>query len=93
MPKSQIPSWVTNYIDLILQPKLGIATRYPYTYAYDFIRSHAEVFGLEGTPSRADVGQWLYDALGVDDSSPLHRAVCEALADAYLKEHNEVVRV
>ncbi len=87
MAMTNTPAWVTNGIEASLQPGEASSTRYPYTYAYDFLRSHADVFGIPEnlTDSRAAVGRWLRESLG-NDSALLLCAVC-SLADAYLTYH------
>ena len=87
----KVPEWIAQSIAEVQRPTEAIPTRYPYTYAYDFVRGHAETFGLYGLPSRAEVARWLRLRLGVDDDSPLLDAVVRRLADAYLAEHNEVL--
>lgn len=75
---------VANRIDAIERtPPPGMAfspTRYPYTYAYDYMRSHAEQFGLPNNLSRAECA-------GIVRGE--HKeAVVRLLADAYLREHH-----
>lgn len=59
-----------------------IAGRYPYTYAYDYLR---EMNGPVGSMSRADcagaVGRWCEQS-GVDKDS-----LCVMLADLYIDRH------
>ena len=90
-----VPGWITRIIEDIQAPTMGIPTRYPYTYAYDFLRSHADMFEIDASwdvCSRSSMALWLHEQLGTkDDSDPLHRAVCEALANAYLIEHRQVL--
>lgn len=57
-----------------------IPTRYPYTYAYDYIRSHNEEFGVPLATSRADCA-------GLFKDGPAKEEVVRLLADAYLREH------
>jgi hypothetical protein len=60
-----------------------IPTRYPHTYAYDYLKTHAREFGLSLVPfvtlSRPDCAGFLYD-------NPDKEAICTLLADAYLRE-------
>lgn len=59
-----------------------IEGRYPYTYAYDYVRSHQRQFGIPGEMrSRADVSAMYRD-------SPDKEAIVRLLADAYCREHN-----
>jgi len=89
-----IPDWVTRGITETLKPRAAIPGRYPYTYAYDFLRSNASVFGIPEGLSRAEAARLLRDRLGApDDGSPDPEVeqVCKALADAYLRENNEIL--
>lgn len=63
------PSWAERFSP----------TRYPYTYAYDYLRAHAEYFGLPSNMSREQCSGLLY-------SNPDKEAICRLLADAYLRE-------
>lgn len=56
-----------------------VPTRYPYTYAYDYLKTHADEFGLPRWMCRADYAAILR---GNDDKD----AICTMLADAYLRE-------
>lgn len=60
-----------------------IPSRYPYTYAYDYLKIHALEFGLSDQPfvtlSRSDCAALFH---GNDDKD----AICTLLADAYLRE-------
>lgn len=58
-----------------------IPTRYPYTYAYDYVRTHLRDFGLKDMASRADVAGLLRD-------HPSKELIVRILADAYLRENN-----
>jgi hypothetical protein len=63
-------------------------TRYPYTYAYDYLRSHQVEFGVTGQRdlmSRGETSAWLNGQV----SSPEEKiSVCYQLADAYIRENN-----
>src|SRR5690606_20865760 len=63
--------------------------RYPYTYAYDYMRSHADEFDLR--PPKGE--QWLSrgDCAAAFRDNPDKDAICVLLADAYLREHNIVM--
>lgn len=101
-----IPAWVAEGIDVATAASPGerfSATRWPFTYAYDFVRQHPEAFGVtsdkileveEGEShflSRGGCSQVLRDRLGVDSSDPLYVAVCERLAGAYCAANGVVV--
>jgi hypothetical protein len=62
-----------------------IPARYPYTYAYDYVRSHPQAFGLAGLLSRADTSQWLDSRVGSENEKV---AVCQLLAEALLREEH-----
>jgi len=64
-----------------------IPSRYPYTYAYDYLRDHAYDFGLGATASRADSSAWLRAQLDQDTTEDAHNMIVESLALAYLREH------
>lgn len=67
-----------------------IPTRYPYTYAYDFVRSHHDIVPPEilkdSNGSRSEtsavVERWA-NSLGLDEND-----VCKVFADAYMAEYN-----
>lgn len=75
---------VANRIDEIEQtPPPGVTfspSRWPYLYAYDYMRSHSAEFGLPAFLSRADCAGLV--------RSEHKEAVVRLLADAYLKEHH-----
>lgn len=54
-------------------------TRFPHTYAYDYLRSHAEEFGLPLEMDRGDCAAIFH---GNNDKD----MICTMLADAYLRE-------
>jgi hypothetical protein len=98
-----VPPWVGAAIDRAMRvndPQWVIPNRYPFTYAYDFVRNHSEAFRRADTPganllplfpSRGDVASWMRivaDDLG--SRSPVNVAICRALADAYITEHGYV---
>ena len=61
--------------------------RYPFTYAYDYVRSHAGAFGITapGLLSRAEVSKYIVR----DTDDPAHRVrTCIVLAHAYMREHH-----
>lgn len=64
-------------------------SRFPYTYAYDFIRSNAQEFRLppELVGSRAGVAGWYNDTYGDDDLDDDSFQGLVDLADAYMREH------
>lgn len=73
-----------------------ISTRYPFTYACDFIRSHTEhvckVLEIEYTDemvflSRAGASGFMKKLNGGDSD---YRHIAEVFADAYIIEHNLV---
>lgn len=57
-----------------------IPGRYPYTYAYDYMRSHAREFGVDAA-SRADCA-------GLLSKNPDKDLILYLLADAFIREHN-----
>lgn len=59
------------------------ANRYPYTYAYDYLRSHPEDFGLPRGLARMDCASLL-------KNNKDKEKICVLLADAYLREWNIV---
>lgn len=59
-----------------------IKSRYPYTYAYDFMRGHPKAFGL--TDEALSRGQ----CAGILRGNPDKEEICRMLADAYLAENN-----
>lgn len=95
-----MPEWVTQGILNVEKERnepvvLVIPTRYPFTYAYDYIRSHAAAFDLtpregEACLSRMDITRVLRKRLGVGSDHPYYRAVCAYLADEYIREHQLV---
>ena len=66
-------------------------TRYPYTYAYDFLRFHAAEFGIPAdvAGSRSAVSRWLRDYVESphDKDTDAHELLVRQFADAYLSEH------
>lgn len=61
-----------------------IPSRYPFTYAYDFVRSHTpQMYG------RGEVAGLLRQFMHGDDEA--RTRVCFELADAYIREHGIVV--
>lgn len=98
---SDIDEWVIEGIEKAknerpLENKKVIRTRYPYTYAYDFVRSHPGAFGLDGAKShsRADVARIVTEKVGGDGIRTYSEAkaleVCIQLADAYIEEQGLV---
>lgn len=75
------------------KPRSVSSPRYPFTYAYDFVKLHADEFGLpqEHHGSRIGVAKWLRHQLGVGSEHDLYKMVCYTLADAYLREYNIVL--
>lgn len=79
-----------NAIERVISGSKFIAGRYPYTYAYDYVRSHwvvfKEVLGLPGPmPSRSEMSAHLQ----VFCPDPrLAQEMITRLADAYLREHH-----
>jgi hypothetical protein len=69
-----------------------IESRYPYTYACDFIRSHTSqvcrVLDIEWRPisSRAEASDFMQNELNGGDSDYEHIAII--FADAYIREKN-----
>jgi len=63
-----------------------IPGRYPYTYGWDYARSHASEIGWldDSTLSRSSVSRFFHDAFGDDDVV----TAATMLADAYLREHH-----
>lgn len=57
-----------------------IPSRYPYTYAYDYLREHAQYFGLPHGLSRSDCAARLR-------GNPHQGAILMLLANAYLRQH------
>lgn len=86
-----VPVWVTDTIAAIEVDQAGpafIATRWPFTYAYDYVRSHTAEFGITGKMlARSEVPPVLRLRLGVSSPHPLYQRVCERLAQAYCREH------
>lgn len=69
------------------------ASRWPHTYAYDYVREHWRILrllfgGPENWPSRSDASQSVAAFCGGDED--LRRQVVEELASAYLREHGIV---
>jgi hypothetical protein len=64
------------------------AVRWPYTYAFDYVRTHAAAFEVPdpamNATSRTAVSSWLSENT---DSLENKDAVCEVLARAYLREN------
>ena len=63
-----------------------IPTRYPFTYAYDFARNHADDFDFPHYLSRAETSAWVThyaDITGQDRGD-----VVVALADGYIAQWN-----
>jgi hypothetical protein len=58
-----------------------ITGRYPYTYAYDYMRQHHTDFGVPPYASRMDCAERLR-------SNPDREAIVVILADAYLRENS-----
>jgi hypothetical protein len=92
-----LPAWIIDAIASVQRasvqrPTPASPARYPYTYAYDFVRQHHPAFGFPDMPSRADVATWLRSRLRAhSEDAPVLAAAVRALADAYLSEHNEVL--
>lgn len=96
--------WVNICIQKAEEPKVRVPvtpTRYPYTYAYDFLRGHAAVFGMpaEFVGSRSQTSAWLQEQIGgraksrewlaenaLEGADYRHYLVCCKLADAYIRE-------
>lgn len=55
--------------------------RYPYTYAYDYMREHWADFGLNSLLSRGDCANYFR-------GNPDKDAICVLLADAYMRQYN-----
>jgi hypothetical protein len=86
------PAWVHDGIERVEQNQsrnTAIPGRYPATYAYDYLKTHADVFGSPATMSRADTATWLREQFGIahDEHPPILRNTLKVLADAYLREH------
>jgi hypothetical protein len=68
-----------------------IESRYPFTYACDFIRSHTSqvcrVLDIEWRPisSRAEASGFMKELNGGDSD---YRHIAIVFADAYIREHN-----
>lgn len=58
--------------------------RYPYTYAYDYLRTHWEQFGLERWLSRGECAALFRGPDG--ELREDKEQICELLADAYLRQ-------
>lgn len=76
-----------------------IPRRYPFTYAYDFIRSHGTAVNEAAThvdvplpdgASRSEAAGWLTIAVGEDSRHPDKVAAARRFADAYIAEHHLV---
>lgn len=66
------------------------AGRYPFTYAYDFFRAHADKFGVdrgEWTSSRAEASQKVKEYAAATGQNLAD--VLVALAEGYIEEHHE----
>ena len=59
------------------------SNRFPYTYAWDYVREHHEDFGFDSAPSRAEAG-WFYQTALNTDAAIETAAVM--LAEAYYRE-------
>lgn len=55
--------------------------RYPYTYAYDYMREHWFEFGIQNGMSRGDCAAYFRD-------NPDKDAICVLLADAHMRKYN-----
>lgn len=101
-----VPEWVDAAITKAREveadpPRYVIPNRYPFTYAYDFVRSHRDEFADaagkpfatmgRNTPSRSDVAGWFTKALGGGNSrDPLNVAVARRIADAAIEDEGLV---
>lgn len=96
---ASVPQWVDSGIQKALAPPKPVKAsrdRYPYTYAYDFLRAHAADFGLpDWVDSRSACAAWLREAFSGGsadiEEDPAFQVTLKRLADAYLKEHNMVL--
>lgn len=73
------------------QPKTAILGRYPYTYAFDYIRAHAAEFQMPGglRTSHAEISDWYEKTYGDATTDDMAFQGVIDLADAYLRETNE----
>lgn len=65
-----------------------IPDRYPFTYGYDFFRSHGAAFGVPGMLSRGEASQAI--TRYVAQTGQHREDVVVALADAYLAKYDIV---
>ncbi|WP_443172672.1 hypothetical protein [Nonomuraea sp. KM90] len=86
-----LPAWIIDAIASVQQPTPASPERYPYTYAYDFVREHHPAFGFPDMPSRADVARWLRSRLQAhsEDAPVLAAAArpCRRLPDRAQRDH------
>lgn len=86
--KVRLPATVAAALSALPEPprEAFIATRFPFTYAYDFLRSNPEAFGipLDITGSRGRIGGFIRDNTA-DDEQWLR--IVHAAAEAYLIHH------
>lgn len=90
-----VPDWVVAGIaavqDIPNPRETVIPGRFPFTYAYDYLRSHAEIFGVPAdvAGSRAAVSGWVNERLGqsATSESPEKIRVCVVLAWEYMQLH------
>jgi hypothetical protein len=90
MSETTLPEWVTAGLEAVEadeEARQVIPGRFPFTYAYDFLRSHPAAFGAPEAMSRADVSGWLGERLSAEQQLD----VCIALAYAYIWAEGLVV--
>jgi hypothetical protein len=78
-----LPDWVTAGLEAVeadQEARQVIPGRFPFTYAYDFLRSHPAAFSAPEGMSRADVAGWPGGRLSAEQQLD----VCIALAYAYI---------
>ena len=89
--------WVTDGITAVNEQERPrqkvIPSRYPFTYAYDYIRSHPEFIAqaphqaLSAPRSRGEAATWLRAQTGTGGSTdPRYVAVCRLIADAAIAD-------
>jgi hypothetical protein len=86
------PDWLSRGIAAAqtANRQTAISGRIPYTYAYDFVRSHPAAFAAPERLSRGKTSAWLSDNLGLSgvEDDQTRDYICAVLCVAYLEEHN-----
>lgn len=99
----QIPEWVDAAIAKTREvdpPRHVIPSRYPFTYAYDYVRSHRDEFAtaagkpfgdmLPNGASRSEVAGWFAIVFHGNSRDPLNVAAARRIADAAIEDEGLV---